>query len=162
MKTVTLADYRPGVGLMLFDRKGRVFVARRNDTPDAWQMPQGGIDEGEDPRAAALRELAEETGVTNAEIVGESADWIAYDLPEDLRKKVWKGRYRGQRQKWYALRHLGKDSDIDLDAHETAEFDAWRWAELDELESLIVPFKRELYRAVVAELGPIVRKAVAT
>ncbi|MBN9495205.1 MAG: RNA pyrophosphohydrolase [Alphaproteobacteria bacterium] len=160
MKTVTLADYRPGVGLMLFDRKGRVFVARRNDTPDAWQMPQGGIDDGEDPRAAALRELAEETGVTNAEIVGESEDWIAYDLPEELRKKVWKGRYRGQRQKWYALRHLGKDSDIDLNAHE-AEFDAWRWAALDELESLIVPFKRDLYRRVVAELGPIVRKAVA-
>lgn len=161
MKTVTLADYRPGVGLMLFDRKGRVFVARRNDTPDAWQMPQGGIDEGEDPRAAALRELAEETGVTNAEIVGESEDWIAYDLPEDLRKKVWKGRYRGQRQKWYALRHLGTDKDIDLNAHE-AEFDAWRWVELDALETLIVPFKRELYRRVVAELGPIVRKAVAT
>ncbi|MBC8793922.1 MAG: RNA pyrophosphohydrolase [Tagaea sp. CACIAM 22H2] len=161
MKTVTLADYRPGVGLMLFDREGRVFVARRNDTPDAWQMPQGGIDEGEDPRAAALRELAEETGVTNAEIVGESEDWIAYDLPEDLRKKVWKGRYRGQRQKWYALRHLGTDKDIDLNAHE-AEFDAWRWVELDALETLIVPFKRELYRRVVAELGPIVRKAVAT
>lgn len=161
MKTVTLADYRPGVGLMLFDREGRVFVARRNDTPDAWQMPQGGIDEGEDPRAAALRELAEETGVTNAEIVGESEDWIAYDLPEDLRKKVWKGRYRGQRQKWYALRHLGTDKDIDLNAHE-AEFDAWRWVELDALETLIVPFKRELYRHVVAELGPIVRKAVAT
>lgn len=161
MKTVTLADYRPGVGLMLFDREGRVFVARRNDTPDAWQMPQGGIDEGEDPRAAALRELAEETGVTNAEIVGESEDWIAYDLPEDLRKKVWKGRYRGQRQKWYALRHLGSDKDIDLNAHE-AEFDAWRWVELDALETLIVPFKRELYRRVVAELGPIVRKAVAT
>lgn len=161
MKTVTLADYRPGVGLMLFDRDGRVFVARRNDTPDAWQMPQGGIDEGEDPRAAALRELAEETGVTNAEIVGESEDWIAYDLPEDLRKKVWKGRYRGQRQKWYALRHLGSDKDIDLNAHE-AEFDAWRWVELDALETLIVPFKRELYRRVVAELGPIVRKAVAT
>ncbi len=161
MKTVTLADYRPGVGLMLFDRAGRVFVARRNDTPDAWQMPQGGIDEGEDPRAAALRELAEETGVTNAEIVGESEDWIAYDLPEDLRKKVWKGRYRGQRQKWYALRHLGSDKDIDLNAHE-AEFDAWRWVELDALETLIVPFKRELYRRVVAELGPIVRKAVAT
>jgi putative (di)nucleoside polyphosphate hydrolase len=161
MKTVTLADYRPGVGLMLFDRAGRVFVARRKDTPDAWQMPQGGIDDGEDPRAAALRELAEETGVTNAEIVGESEDWIAYDLPEDLRKKVWKGRYRGQRQKWYALRHLGSDKDIDLNAHE-AEFDAWRWVELDALETLIVPFKRELYRRVVAELGPIVRKAVAT
>ena len=160
MKTVTGAAYRPGVGLMLFDPRGRVFVGRRNDAKDAWQMPQGGIDAGEEPRVAAMRELAEETGVMRAEIVAETAEWLAYDLPAELRAKVWKGQYKGQRQKWFALRHLGVDADIDLDAHH-AEFESWRWAALDELETLIVPFKRELYRAVGAELGPAIRAAVA-
>jgi len=143
--------YRPCVGMMLFNRDGLVFVGRRIDqTAEAWQMPQGGIDEGEDPRATALRELAEEIGTDKAEIVAECRDWIDYDLPPDLVGKVWHGRYRGQRQKWYALRFLGRNRDINLQtAH--PEFDAWRWAPIDQIPRLIVPFKRKLYERVVAE-----------
>lgn len=160
MKTVTERRYRPGVGILLFDPAGRAFVGQRNDAPGAWQMPQGGIDEAENPRAAALRELAEETGVRAAEIVGETQDWIAYDLPAELASRMWGGRFAGQRQKWFAARFTGTDADIDLDAHE-AEFDAWRWVALDELAGLIVPFKRPLYEAVVAELAPFVRAHAA-
>ncbi|MFQ5773696.1 MAG: RNA pyrophosphohydrolase [Kiloniellaceae bacterium] len=143
--------YRPGVGLMLLNRRGQVFVARRIDTPGAaWQMPQGGIDEGETPREAAWRELREEVGTTKAEIVAESRAWLRYDLPPDLVPKVWGGRFRGQKQKWFALRFLGTDADIDIATAEP-EFSAWRWAELDELPELIVPFKRRLYVELVAE-----------
>ncbi|MBI3506141.1 MAG: RNA pyrophosphohydrolase [Proteobacteria bacterium] len=156
MTPETLRRYRPGVGILLFDPRGRAFVGQRNDTPGAWQMPQGGIDEAEDPRAAAMRELAEETGVRAAEIVGETAGWVTYEQPPELAARLWGGRYVGQRQKWFAMRFLGKDAEIDLDAHE-AEFDAWRWVEIGDLVPLIVPFKRRLYEAVVAELGPVVR-----
>lgn len=150
--------YRPCVGVMLFDSAGRVFVGRRIDTPDAWQMPQGGIDPGETPAEAALRELEEEIGTANAEIAAETADWLAYDLPGHLVGRLWGGRWRGQRQKWFACRFLGDDRDIRLDtAH--PEFDAWRWAAIDELTALIVPFKRAIYAAVVDELGPAVRRA---
>jgi len=144
--------YRMGVGIALFNQDGRVFVGRRIDTTaEAWQMPQGGIDAGEDPRAAALRELAEETGITQAVVTGETAGWLDYDLPPELIGKVWKGRYRGQRQKWFAMRFLGQDSDIRLDAHEP-EFAEWRWVPFDQLPDLIVPFKRALYQTIVDEL----------
>ncbi len=147
--------YRPGVGVMLLDRAGRVFVAQRIDTPsDAWQMPQGGIDEGESPRAAALRELREEVGTAKAEIIAEARDWIRYDLPAELVPKLWGGRFRGQEQKWFALRFLGTDADIDI-ATEEPEFRAWRWADLAELPDLIVPFKRRIYQDLVAEFGPL-------
>jgi 8-oxo-dGTP pyrophosphatase MutT (NUDIX family) len=118
------------------------------------------ITELDGTNALALRELAEETGVRAAELVGETSDWIAYDLPADLSARIWGGRFAGQRQKWFAARFTGIDADIDLDAHE-AEFDAWRWVALDELAGLIVPFKRPLYEAVVAELAPVVRANVA-
>jgi putative (di)nucleoside polyphosphate hydrolase len=146
--------YRPCVGLLLLNGEGKVFVGRRIDAAaagdEAWQMPQGGIDPGETPREAALRELHEEIGTDKAEIVAESARWMHDDLPPQLVGKVWKGRYRGQKQRWFALRFLGEDGDIDL-ATQHPEFEAWRWVELDEVPVLVVPFKRDTYRAVVDE-----------
>ena len=152
--------YRRGVGIMLLDRAGRVFVGRRIDTPEAWQMPQGGIDPGESPRQAALRELEEETGTAKAEIVAETTDWLRYELPPALRGKAWGGGYRGQEQKWFAMRFLGDDRDIDLAAHHP-EFDAWKWAPATALPGLIVPFKRALYEAVLKEFAPILEREAA-
>jgi putative (di)nucleoside polyphosphate hydrolase len=149
-----LLPYRPNVGAVLFNRAGRVFVARRADLPNAegapggWQLPQGGIDEGEDPRAAVLRELAEEIGTARAAIIGEHPDWLTYDLPPELVGVALGGRYRGQRQRWFALRFLGEDSDIRLDLDPHPEFDTWRWAELAELPALAVGFKRAIYQVL--------------
>jgi putative (di)nucleoside polyphosphate hydrolase len=142
--------YRPCVGIMLFNQDGEVFVGKRIDqTVEGWQMPQGGIDKGETPRQAALRELLEEVGTDKAEIIAEMDDWVTYDLPEHLVGVAFKGKYRGQRQKWFALRFTGKDSDIDLTAHEP-EFSAFQWVSLKALPALIVPFKRGTYKAVIA------------
>lgn len=148
--------YRLNVGAVLFNREGLVLVARRADFPNAegaaggWQMPQGGIDDAEDPRAAVLRELAEEIGTDRAEIIGEHPQWMEYDLPADLIGRALGGRYRGQRQRWFALRFLGDDTDIRLDADPDPEFDAWRWVELAVLPELAVPFKRAIYEILVA------------
>ncbi len=145
--------YRPCVGIMLFNQDGKVFVGKRIDqTIEGWQMPQGGIDKGETPREAALRELGEEVGTDRCEILGEMEDWVTYDLPEHLIGVAFHGKYRGQRQKWFALRFTGTDSDIDLAAHEP-EFSAYQWVSLTDLPDLIVPFKRETYKAVIAALG---------
>ena len=147
--------YRPCVGIMLLNAESRVFVAQRRDMKtEAWQMPQGGIEEGEDPRTAAFRELEEEIGTARAEIIGESRDWLDYDLPLDLLPKLWKGRYRGQTQKWYAMRFLGEEAEIDIET-ESPEFTEWRWVEPEALPRLIVPFKRELYRRVLEEFAPL-------
>ena len=148
--------YRPNVGAVLFSRDGRVFVARRADLPNAegapggWQLPQGGIEPGEDPRAAVLRELAEEIGTDRAEIIGEHPAWLSYDLPAELVGVALRGRYRGQTQRWFALRFLGEDADIRLDRDPHPEFDAWRWVALAELPGLAVDFKRPIYQVLAA------------
>jgi putative (di)nucleoside polyphosphate hydrolase len=150
--------YRPCVGIMLLNPRGQVLVARRIDFPsEAWQMPQGGIDDGEAPLQAALRELREEIGTDKAEVLAESRDWHEYDLPDELRGKIWGGRFRGQRQKWFAMRFTGSDSDINI-ATEVPEFLDWKWAEIERVPSLIVPFKRHLYEQIVAEFAPVARK----
>ena len=154
--------YRPGVGIMLVNPEGRVFVGRRIDVPGglaAWQMPQGGIDPGETPGEAALRELHEEVGTGKVAILAESRSWLHYDLPAEMATLPWGGRYRGQRQKWFAMRFTGVDADIDPAATDHPEFDAWEWVAPGRLCELIVPFKRPLYEAVVAEFGDYCRPA---
>ena len=143
--------YRPCVGVVLIDARGMVFAGQRIDSPSpAWQMPQGGIDEGEKPREAAYRELWEETGVTRdkVEFVGKTHGWVTYDLPPELLGKVWGGKYRGQKQKWFLFRFKGQDSDIRITT-DHAEFSTWRWITADEMVDSIVPFKRAVYEEVV-------------
>lgn len=148
--------YRPNVGVMLANAEGHVFVGQRIDNnQDAWQMPQGGIDPGEDARTAALRELWEETGVSPelVSIEAETAGWVPYDLPHDLVPKMWKGKYRGQEQKWFLMRFHGTDDQIRIET-DHPEFSAWKWMAPDQLVASIVPFKRAVYEKVLAELGP--------
>ncbi|WP_323797755.1 RNA pyrophosphohydrolase [Nisaea sp.] len=141
--------YRPCVGIVLINDEGKVFIGRRADMkPAAWQMPQGGVDDGEDPLQAGLRELAEETGVTACEVLDMTPDWLTYDFPPEAIRKGIKSRYRGQKQKWVLARFTGADKDIHLSAH-TVEFDAWRWADSDEVLRLIVEFKRPVYQAAL-------------
>jgi putative (di)nucleoside polyphosphate hydrolase len=142
---------------MLLNRRGEVFVGARADMPsEAWQMPQGGIDEGEDPAAAAFRELKEEVGTDNAEILAESRDWLCYDLPPAIRERARHGNWRGQRQKWFVMRFRGDDSEI-APATRHPEFRAWKWVPIDALPDLIVSFKREVYLALVAEFAGLAR-----
>ena len=161
------APYRPCVGVMLINARGHVFVGRRRNKRQPehvapgheWQMPQGGIDPGEQPYAAALRELREETNVRSVELIAEAPDWYSYDLPQDVAKKAWRGGYRGQTQKWFALRFTGHESEIDI--HDPGpghkpEFDAWRWEDVSRLPELIIPFKRQVYEQVVAAFAPLI------
>lgn len=157
--------YRPCVGIMLINRDGLVWVGNRmmadggahelTGAALTWQMPQGGIDDGEAPREAALRELKEETGTDKARIIGETKTWLTYDLPPHLVGIALRGKYRGQKQKWFAMRFLGTDGDIDIAADDHQEFSEWAWVPLDELLGLIVPFKRSVYEQLVAEFRPL-------
>ncbi len=154
--------YRPCVGMMVLNRAGLAFIGRRIDGPErvdrahAWQMPQGGIDPGEQPWPAALRELREETNIGSVERLGEIAEWLKYDIPRDLVGQAWKGKYRGQMQKWFALRFIGAESEIDI-AHPAGaaevEFAAWRWEPMQNVADLVVPFKRAVYQRVVVEFA---------
>ena len=159
--------YRPCVGTMVLNAQGRVFVGRRIEGPEhvdlthVWQMPQGGIDEGEDPWPAALRELHEETNIRSVERLGEIPEWLDYDLPPEVAKQAWKGRYRGQTQKWYALRFTGPESEIDIHtpgggAHEP-EFVEWRWEPMANVPDLVIPFKRAVYQRVVDAFRHLVK-----
>jgi putative (di)nucleoside polyphosphate hydrolase len=159
--------YRPCVGLTVINPAGLVFIGRRSEGPEhidethVWQMPQGGIDPGEDPWPAALRELYEETSIRSIERLGEIADWLSYDIPREIVGQAWGGRYRGQTQKWYALRFTGDDREIDIatpggGAHDP-EFIAWKWEPMDRLADLVVPFKRPVYERVVHEFGQFTR-----
>jgi putative (di)nucleoside polyphosphate hydrolase len=151
--------YRPNVGAVLFNAAGLILVARRADMPNAegapggWQLPQGGMDQGEDPAVAVFRELEEEIGTAHAEILAEHPEWLNYDLPPDLIGKALGGKYRGQTQKWFALRFLGTDADIRLDLDPHPEFDAWRWARLAELPGMAVPFKRAIYERLAVDFS---------
>ena len=152
-----ITAYRPCVGVMLLNKQGLVWIGRRFEKQNDdgigkwWQMPQGGIDKGEDPKSAVLRELTEETGITSAHVVAEAAGWFTYDLPAHLIGKSWGGKYRGQKQKWFALEFTGDEAEINLTppGHKQ-EFDEWRWAKMDDMLDLIIPFKREVYVDVIA------------
>jgi putative (di)nucleoside polyphosphate hydrolase len=158
--------YRPCVGVMVLNSAGLAFIGRRIEGPEhidathAWQMPQGGIDKGEDAWPAALRELREETNIRSVERIGEIADWLTYDIPREIVGQAWKGKYRGQTQKWFALRFTGDDSEIDVDNPEGApepEFAAWRWEPMQNVPDLVVPFKRAVYERVVSEFRHLAR-----
>ncbi len=152
--------YRPCVGVMLVNAEGKAFVGRRidNQEGDWWQMPQGGLDEGEEPRACALRELEEETGITASlvTLIAQTREELLYDLPDELIGTLWNGRFRGQRQSWFLARFTGSDDDVRLDAHDPAEFCEWKWVEPELLPELIVPFKKRVYRAVLDEFRELI------
>jgi len=158
--------YRSCVGVMLLNKEGQVFIGRRHSENDqvadgyAWQMPQGGIDPGEDPYQAALRELYEETSVRSVRLLAEAPEWYTYDLPSMVAGRAWRGRYRGQTQKWFAFRFEGDESEINITqpggGHHRPEFDEWRWEDMHRLPELIIPFKREVYENVVAAFSHLV------
>ncbi|MCC8417915.1 MAG: RNA pyrophosphohydrolase [Rickettsia endosymbiont of Bryobia graminum] len=148
--------YRPGVGMMIIDKNSNVFVGKRIDTKiQAWQMPQGGINLGETPSVAALREMLEEIGCNKGTIIAESKYWYSYDLPQALIPKLWGGNFRGQKQKWFLIKFTGTNEEININTL-APEFEEWHWAELDELLSIIIPFKRKLYKAVIKEFSVII------
>ncbi len=156
---VSKLKYRKNVGMVLINAKGHIFAGKRTDNnTDAWQMPQGGIDDGETPEVAAFRELSEETGIhrSKSRLIGATSGWLSYDIPIELIPKLWNGQYRGQEQKWFAFEFLGQDSDINIGTEEP-EFSEWAWKSKKDLLSSIVPFKVEVYQKVFSELGHLIR-----
>ena len=156
---VSKLKYRKNVGMVLINAKEHIFAGKRIDNnTDAWQMPQGGIDDGETPEVAAFRELSEETGIhrSKARLIGATSGWLSYDIPIELIPKLWNGQYRGQEQKWFAFEFLGQDSDINIGTEEP-EFSEWAWKSKKDLLSSIVPFKVEVYQKVFSELGHLIR-----
>jgi len=150
MKDLKNLPYRHGVGMMVFNDKKQIFVGKRIDNQEAWQMPQGGVNKGENVEAAAKRELYEETGIQSIRIIKKSDKEYIYDLPDHLLGKIWKGKYKGQKQTWYLMKFLGPDSEININ-QKHPEFNEWKWVSIDELPNLIVNFKKDLYQAVIAE-----------
>lgn len=147
-------DYRPCVGIVVLNKESKVFVAKRLDiqdceSPNSWQFPQGGIDENENVKEAALRELKEETGIETVEILAEIPDWLYYDIPERIAIRSWNGRFKGQRQKWFLMKFTGSDSEINLEQH-TPEFCTWEWISVDEVINRVVPFKIDVYKQVIS------------
>lgn len=143
--------YRSGIGLMIRNRDHRIFMGERMDNPGHFQMPQGGIDEGEEPETTVFRELYEETGIRNADIIAQMDEWLYYDFPEDWRKRLFNGRYKGQRQKWFLLDFTGEDSEIDLQAHEEQEFSSYQWSLVETVPALAIDFKKDTYERVLAD-----------
>ncbi len=152
-------EYRRCVGIFLVNQHNQVFIGQRIDTPStAWQMPQGGIENNEEPEAAVMRELKEETGTNNAQIIASLEPWFYYDFPDAIKQRLWDGRYRGQQQKWFGLRFLGNDQEINIHTHHP-EFCAWRWADISEIAELAVPFKKNLYTEIIQLLYPLILAA---
>jgi len=151
--------YRPCAGITLFNREGKVFVGRRIDGhKDIWQLPQGGIEQNEEPKEAAIRELKEEIGTSNITIIGEITEWLYYDIPKNLIDKIWDGKYRGQKQKWFAGRFLGDDAEINPIKVENPEFDIWKWVSLCDMTKNIVPFKQDVYKKIIFEFSTFAKK----
>ena len=152
--------YRLGVGMMIVNNHNQIFVGKRIDAKvEAWQMPQGGIDLGETPSRAVMREMEEEIGSSSGNIMAESRNWYSYDLPKFLIPKLWNGSYKGQKQKWFLIEFTGRDADINLNT-DHPEFEDWRWVEIDDLVDMIIPFKRKLYQAVMLEFQPFLKKDI--
>ncbi|OWZ25565.1 RNA pyrophosphohydrolase [Wolbachia endosymbiont of Wuchereria bancrofti] len=152
--------YRPCVGIMLFNKQGHVFTGKRFDSNSYWQMPQGGIDDGEKLEQAALRELLEEVGTDKAKIIAKNKDWIYYNLPEEVIPTCWNGRYSGQKQRWFLMKFYGEGKDININYTDHPEFKEWRWQSVDNLVAGAIPFKKEVYKAVIEEFSSQIKVSI--